>query len=365
MHPAPPLSDGREAAVRAAFAQQAVWCERLGSPFTARLCATLAERLDRNTAIGTRVLDWPGVPDSGADALPLRLAGGLNALVRAGHAPGLAELYPPHDLPEPETVWRSVRAVLEAREADLAPWLDRAPQTNEVARSAVLMAGLLHVAAHTRQPVALLELGASAGLNLVLDHYAYRLGGLPAGRAGSALTLAPAWEGPDPPQADLRVARRRGVDLAPLDAADPADRVRLLAYVWPDQAERVARTGTALAIAADLAPPVDRGDAADWLDLQLAEEPLERVTRVVMHSVAFQYFPAATAGRIRRRMEVAGAGATEARPLAWLAYEADAEADGRTTLRVRLWPGGNDHRLAIADPHGRRVTWSGAPAGTA
>src|SRR4051812_46736171 len=83
---------------------------------------------------------------------------------------------------------------------------DSAPQTNEVGRSAVLMSGLLVLAETFPQPVELLELGASAGLNLVLDRYGYELGGVGAGDPASELQLKPEWKGPQPPGAAVKVA---------------------------------------------------------------------------------------------------------------------------------------------------------------
>ena len=95
-----------ETAIRAAFAQQGVWCRELGSPLTGLLCDLAGRRLDRSTRIGRRILDWPGQPDLRFDALPLRLAGGLHALVRRGRLPALARLYPPHPTPQGEVLWR-------------------------------------------------------------------------------------------------------------------------------------------------------------------------------------------------------------------------------------------------------------------
>ena len=90
----------RETAVRGAFAEQARWCTRLNSPLTARLCTLLGLRLDRESAVGRRLLDWPGDPGSDADAVALRLCGGLHFLVRSGAAPRLAACYPPNPLPD-------------------------------------------------------------------------------------------------------------------------------------------------------------------------------------------------------------------------------------------------------------------------
>jgi len=337
------------AGIRAGFASQADWCRRLGAPFTARVCDMLGQIIDRSTATGRRVLDWTGDPV--ADALPLRLAGGLNARVRSGGLPELAALYPPHD----HGGGGALETALAAALADprLLPWLDSAPQTNEVARSAVLVAGLLVVAEATGLPLALFELGASAGLNLRLDHYAYRLGTLDLAPPGAPLTLAPTWDGPPPPPATIRVVGRRGVDLNPVDLTIAAARDRLLAYVWPEQRERVARLEQA--IAAFVADPValDRDDAADWTEAEVA--PTDGVATVVFHSIAFQYFPDATKARVAAHLEAAGAAATADAPLAWLRYEFD--GDTLPTLRLRLWPGGDDRLLAHAHPHGATIQW--------
>jgi hypothetical protein len=339
-----------EEAVRAAFERQAKWAEALGSPLMIRLCRLLAQRLDRESEVGRRVLDWPGA-DPFADALPLRLTGGLHALVRRGEAPALADCYPPRPLPDAEGLWAAVRPALA--HPDLPLWLDSPPQTNEVGRSAVLMAGLLVVADEFPRPVELLELGASAGLNLILDRYGHDLGGLLAGNPDSPLQLKPEWMGDRPPDDRVEVARRRGVDLNPLDPR--RDGERLLAYVWPDQRRRLAQLEAALALAAPDPPRVDRGDAADWLEARLAERPAVGATRVVLHSIAFQYFPAGTKRRIAAAMATAGKSATGESPLAWLRYEHD-EAEERITLRLRTWPG-QERLLAYCHAHGSVVHW--------
>ncbi len=199
----------------------------------------------------------------------------------------------------------------------------------------------------------LLELGASAGLNLLLDHYGHDLGGVAAGDPDSELRLRPEWKGGPPPDAPVEVARRRGVDLHPLDPRRDGD--RLLAYVWPDQARRLAQLEAALAIAAGNPPEVEPGDAADWLEARLAERPAAGVTRVVLHSIAFQYFPDETKARIAGAMEAAGAAASFARPLAWLRYEL--EGGEAISLRLRAWPSGEERLLAYCHPHGSRVKW--------
>ncbi|MGY2048272.1 DUF2332 domain-containing protein [Methylobacterium sp. JK268] len=345
-------SPGPEERVRRAFATQAGHCARLGSPFTASLCGLLAERLNAETPLGGRILAWPGDPET--DALALRLCGGLHALVRAGRLPDIARRYPPAPL-DPEGLWTALSAALaEAGEA-LDPWIDGPPQTNEVARSGVLMPGLMAVAAATGgKPIVLWELGASAGLNLVLDRYAYDLGGVAAGEAGSAVRLAPDWSGPPPPAARVTVASRRGVDLNPLSLGDPRDRERLIAYVWPDQRVRLARMEAAVALSAAAPPPLDRGDAVAWLEARLAAPPDPGSVRVVQHSIALQYFPAEGRARVAALLAEAGARAGDATPLAWLAYEFDGSG---SALTLTLWPGGERRRLATAHPHGQWVRW--------
>jgi hypothetical protein len=351
-----------EADVRSAFARQAAICTASGAPFTGRVCGLIGERLDRSGPIGRRVLDWSGNPSHEAAALPLRLAGGLHDLARSGAAPALAAVYPPHASPADDALWSILSDSLEREAERLSPWLDGPPQTNEIGRSAGLMAGLLVLADRFGLPFRLYELGASAGLNSLLDRYAFRLGDTQAGDPGSEVRLAPEWRGASPPKAEVRVIGRRGVDRAPLDARDPETRRRLSAYVWADQRERLARLEAALDLAAADPAPVDQADAADWLEQSLAAEPEPGVCRVVMHTIAFQYFPIESQERIRPHLERVGVGATRDAPLAWLSFEQEGDADQRTpVLRLKTWPGdGTSAALAQGHPHGAWYQWMGA-----
>lgn len=340
-----------EGEIRASFAEQARFCARLDAPFTALLCATLGDRLDRSTRAGRLVLDWAGNPHPFVDALALRLCGGLHFLVRSGTVADLALLYPPASLPDADTLWAALVPVLA--DDGLPAWLDSPPQTNEVGRSAVLMSGLLVVADRFRLPLRLYELGASAGLNLQLDRYGYDLGGLGVGDAAAALRFAPVWKGPPPPAAEIRVAARAGTDLNP--ARLPADAGKLPAYIWPEQPERLARLEAALAIAADEPPRVDRAGAADWLEANLALDPEPGAVRTVIHSIAFQYFDSGTRRRVAARIEAAGAQASAEAPVAWLRYEKET-GEERYGLRLRTWPG-DEQLLAWAHPHGHSIHW--------
>ena len=113
------------------------------------------------------------------------------------------------------------------------------------------------------------------------------------GPAGGVV-LRPEWRGePAPAPCAMRINDAVGVDLRPVDAL--ADPLRLLAYCWPDQADRMARLRAALALAADHPPRVSAGDAGEWLTAQLENPAPMGTLRVVYHTIAWQYFPPDTA----------------------------------------------------------------------
>ena len=247
--------------------------------------------------------------------------------------------------------------VLPAAEAELVGWLELPPQTNEPMRSAPVMAGLLTIAHQTNGlPFALYEVGASAGLMLVLNRYHHRLGATEAGTVGSPVLIHPGWEGSSPPAVPLEIVRRRGSDLEPLDVTDKRDHERLLAYVWADQADRLARVEAAIAVTATDPPCLDAAEGADWTERTLDLAPEEGIARVLMHAVALQYAREDTRARIRAHAERVGAGAREDAPFAWLRFEADPDFDEQGSLRLTLWPGGEEV-LAIGDTHGEIVRW--------
>lgn len=337
-----------------ALRHQSGACAELGSPFNARLLALAADRLTRGTPIADRLLGWPGDITSRGASVPLRLAGSLHAMVLSGKAPGLAACYPPNPRPDDDTLWAAVEDVLTTQADEIDAWLDSPPQTNEVGRSAVLIAAGHWLAAEYALPMALSELGASAGLNLFWDRYALALPGPTLGPADPVLTLEPDWTGALPPQAAPEVVDRRGADLMPLDPTRADDRLRLAAYIWPDQAARHARTRAALASAT---PVVDRADAADWLEHRLVEAARPGRLHMLFHTIAWQYFPPEVQARARAAIEAAGARATPDAPLAWLSMEADDRTPG-AGLHLRLWPGDRRLSLGRVDFHGRWVDWA-------
>lgn len=168
-----------ETAVRQAFLTQRDFCAAIGAPVTTRVCEALAGALDRTTASGQRVLDWAGHPID--DALPLRLVGGLNAARLRGDGDAVCAFATDTSLAE--TV-AALRRLIAREDAAILPWLDGPPQTNEAGRSAALMLGLMAVTRAFGQPIELLEIGSSAGLNLLIKRFAFDLGrsAVPVGR---------------------------------------------------------------------------------------------------------------------------------------------------------------------------------------
>ena len=220
----------------------------------------------------------------------------------------------------------------------------------------MLVGGFLQIAKETGLPLRLLEIGASAGLNAIWDRYHYQLGAVGWGDPQSAVRIAPNWDGPSPPiDASLRVIERLACDIAPIDLEDPAQRVRLRAYVWADQRERLSRLESAIELARTHGPRVERADAADWVRTKIYE-PAAASATVLYHSIMWQYLPSKTQADIRASLEDAGGCATGAAPLAWLRFE-PTDSGSQFELRMTLWPGAREARLAVAHPHGSSVSW--------
>ncbi|SDK60674.1 hypothetical protein SAMN05421874_10942 [Nonomuraea maritima] len=160
----------------------------------------------------------------------------------------------------------------------------RVTQTNEAGRCAVL----LPVLTALPQPLALLEVGASAGLCLYPDRYAYRYDGHVVGSGEPVLDCA--LTGLEPPATVPRVAWRAGLDLNPLDVRNPADLAWLDALIWPEHAHRRARLRAAAAVAAADPPLLVRGDLVDDLPALAAQAP-PGATLVVFHSSVLYHVP--------------------------------------------------------------------------
>lgn len=333
--------------LRDACRHQALNCRSLGSPFTARLLNLAAGRLTDASDVGATLLAWDGDVTSDGQSVPLRLAGALHRLVLLEDE-GLVPHWPPHETGD-DALWSAVEEAFDRRRDEVLQTLSHAPQTNEVRRAAALIPVLHMLARQYDRPLALFELGASAGLNLSMDRFDLAAGATRFGPGDSTVALAPVWEGPRPEPASLTVASRRGVDLAPLSVTNDADRLRLFAYLWPDQPERRQRTEAAVDLS-DI--EVEEGDAGDWLDDAL-NACSDDVLPVIYHTVAWQYFPAASQKRAEEAMARVGAD----RPVARIGMEADSGRGAGLTLTT--WPNGRKHALARVDFHGRWLDWFG------
>jgi hypothetical protein len=339
------------------FHWQADACVMLGSPFTALVCRLLADRLQAESSFARRIGEWQGSPKD--DALPLRAVGGLHALARSGRCPALTALYPPHAA-DPEAVWAGVAAAIDQEDGFLTAYLDGPPQTNEVSRSNAILGGCLFVAAMTGQPLELLEIGSSAGLNLAFDGYRYDLGLGGWGQADAPVRIVSSWAG-DPPSLEtpLTIAGRAGCDVKPIDPRSVSDRDRLLSYIWPDQFERLARIEAALSLAARSQIRVERAGAAEWLEKRFALDAPTGRTRVVFHSAVWSYLDADTKDRLKSAIRSAGSRASADAPVAWLSVEPDG-IDGSAAIRATIWPDGTTRRLGRSDHHGRWASWYAA-----
>ena len=175
------------------------------------------------------------------------------------------------------TNWDAVSGVMRHRRT----------QTNEAGRCAVL----LPVLAGLKQPLALLEVGASAGLCLYPDRYGYRYSNGTAYGQDSPVQLECLAQGPVPwPEALPTVVWRAGLDLNPLDVSDDDDVRWLEALVWPEQEHRRARLREAAAIARTEPPLLVRGDLLEDLPALAAQAPAD-ATLVVFHSSVVTYAP--------------------------------------------------------------------------
>ncbi|WFE34385.1 DUF2332 domain-containing protein [Micromonospora sp. WMMD975] len=225
----------------------------------------------------------------------------------------------------------------------------RATQTNEAGRCAALLPAL----AALPQPLALLEVGASAGLCLYPDRYAYRYGDRRVGDGEPVLDCA--LSGAAPPDRRPEVVWRAGLDVHPLDVTDPADLAWLDALIWPEHTHRRDRLRAAAAVAAADPPLLVRGDLVDDLPALAARAPAG-ATLVVFHSSVLYQVP------VERR--AAFTELVRTLPGHWLANEDPAVLPH---AELPAPPGGGFHNVLALDGrplawtrgHGQAVTWFG------
>jgi hypothetical protein len=341
------VTETPQQAIAAQLRWQADACRMIGS----ELYAALLERAAADVEQGGPA--WEILRGHERDprfsVLGLRFLGAVNRLVLTGREPELGDAYAGGDVPR---AWERLRETLTRNANELRGSLDRPVQTNEVGRCAALLFGFLAISAETGLPLRLLEVGASAGLNLRWDRYAYTADRFSWGPRDSPLRLQFELDGelPELPPS-VEIASRRGCDAAPIDPTASEGRLSLLAFIWPDQSERIARMHAALEIAAAWEVSVDREPAAPWAQRMLAE-PVPGQATVIYHSIVSQYLSDEERDCLFSSIREAGARATDDAPLAWLRME---PADDRANLELTLWPGGEDRHLARVGYHGTPV----------
>jgi hypothetical protein len=297
------------------------------------------------------------------------LLAGVFRLVLTDQAPELVPFYAClGGRADPELAWPVLRSVIARHPAELRAALEVPPQTNEVGRSVALLAGLFDVVAATGvRRIRLLELGASAGLNLHLDRFGFHGAGWDFGDRGSPVTFDDPIDG-NVHVVPFAIADRRGCDLHPVDAASPDGRLLLTSFVWPFQVSRHQRLASALQVAGQHPISVDRASAAPWLADQLGRSADEALP-VVWHSITQLYWPAAEIADMNSIMADYGA----RQPLAEVAMEFGAGAasiqdkggdpleppqDTGPELHTTVWQPGREprhRRLGTAHHHGPPV----------
>lgn len=318
---------------------QSAGCTFLGSPFYGALLDSAARDGEGGGPAWDVLREFAG-EDEGS-AIALRLMGAVHRLVLTGNLPALARHYPSvGGGGDASKAWPLFREALAVRRDDVTVLMRRGCQTNEVGRSTALLGGFLEVAHRTRQPLRILEVGASAGLNLLWDRYRYESARGGWGDPASPVRFANVFDVPPPLEREALVAERRGCDLNPIDPTTDDGALTLRSFVWADQLGRLALLDGAIEVARRERVHVDRANAADFLERELSA-PAQGMATVVYHSVFWQYVDAATRERLLRAVGQSGVFYLTMEP----AYP---------VFEVRL----NDELLGTSLAHGTGVRWA-------
>ncbi len=342
---------------------QAEACRELGSPLYGDLLLHAAADLLADGPTATVLAGH--LEDRLSSVLALRLLGGAHALALAGRAPGLAAWYPSaggvaDTEPGSPRAWAALRQMLAEHGQELRSWLDHPPQTNEVGRAAALLGGLRHIAAEAPLPIRLVEVGASAGLNLRADHFRVPGAAGSYGDAASPVVLTDGWQGDAPPDSRIEVIERTGGDLAPVDPLSAKGQLTLTAYVWPDQADRLSRLRGALQIAGEVPAELRTESASDTI---ARTETAAGTWTVLWHSIFRQYLNEVQRTELTDGVAALGAAATPNARFAHLYLEQSRAGGCPVTLTT--WPGGHRRILGSAPAHGLPVRWQPAAIGQA
>lgn len=326
--------------------RQAAWCAELESPLYASLLESAADDLEEPGAVWSVLDGFEAEP--GSAAVALRLMGAVHALVLDETLPELAAHYPSTGGDgNAGAAWPLFGQALVEHRARIRELIARGCQTNEVGRSAALLGGFLEVAHRSGLPLRILELGASAGLNMRWDRYRYESPRGAWGDPSSAVRFVHAFEVPPALNRQAVVAERKGCDLDPIDPTSDEGALTLRSFVWADQLGRLAMLDGAIQIANGMPVEVVRLDAAEFVERELAK-PVRGVATVVYHSVFMQYVTEASRARILAAIENASLKATRKSPVYYLRME-----PGEATFEVRL----DDELLGTSGAHGTAVHW--------
>jgi hypothetical protein len=233
----------------------------------------------------------------------------------------------------------------------------RVTNTNEIGRSALLHPGFRMAAAHAVAPLALIEIGPSAGLNLIWDRYGvrYQRDGATVAtiNENAPLVIESELRGDrqPPTQAPPLVASRVGLELNPVDLENPDDRDWLRALIWPDQVARLHRLDRAIALFGQAKPEIRAGDALALLPQAIASIPAGYAV-CVYHTIAIYQFSREMKEALESILTVAGL----RRPVWQLAFEYDGS---RYMLSLIRHADGERHETVLADchPHGTWLEW--------
>lgn len=342
-----------------ALTLQASVCRNMGSPLNGDLLDRAAADWLAGGPVKALMAPWEHADLQGQfdAAAPLRLIGSWHELALSGDDPAVARAYKALDA---DAIWAAVSIAMVARYDRLAAFMAHEPQTNEVRRSICLLGGFLEVARMTGLPLRCFEIAASAGLNASWDRYRYTVGDAVWGDPAASVRMDTAWNGPPPAvEAPVKVIERAACDRRPTDLTDPAQSRRLMAYIWADQADRLARLRAAIEVTLANGLTVERADAADWVRAKV--RPHTGAATVLYHSVFWQYMPPESQSALAALIAEIGATATADAPFAWLRMEPPGLAP-RMDIRLTLWPGGEERLLGHCHPHGASVEWLGGPS---
>ena len=334
---------------------QAEWCERLGSPLYAYLLSRSADDYEQSGPV--RQLLEPHANDTRGSALALRMMGAVHRLALEGKLPELAQFYPScGGTVELEAAWKVFQQLLDNWMEPLRKLIHNSVQTNEVGRCGPLLGGFLLIARRTGLPLRLLEIGASAGLNLNWDHYRYTWPGGEWGDPRSPLLLQDVFTGDHLPPvvSTVSVVERAGCDPDPVDPTSEEGRLTLRSFVWADQLMRLQILDQAIAVAHKHPVHIEPAQAAAWLRPRLAR-PASGAATVLFHSVVWQYLGRDERQELLELIEQAGARADPNSPFAWLRMEPGKD---RAEVRLRIFPGLEDQVIATAGYHKPQTTWA-------